>query len=319
MLGVAELADVADQLHEDLLRRVLRGLAVAQEAKAPAIDRRTVRSVQLGRPLTLSRQPDLLLGKTPVPRAMDTGIASSARSVHDAFRHSRAPARRAGAPTGAGQMPCPRACGARGSRTLPSGRRPTARRRAIRTWHVACYLARHQPGCLEKRPDAEDDPEAGHRLREGEEGHLRRPEVHGLRGNLAALLHPALRARPRTSSRRASGSTAPRSAAGRRSTPPTCSSCPMPRRRSSIRSWRSRRSRVICNVVDPITKEPYSRDPRNIALKAENYLKSTGIGDTAFFGPEPEFFIFDEVRYDYGREPRLLQDRLGRGAVEHGP
>ncbi|HZY04019.1 MAG TPA: glutamine synthetase beta-grasp domain-containing protein, partial [Anaeromyxobacteraceae bacterium] len=57
---------------------------------------------------------------------------------------------------------------------------------------------------------------------------------------------------------------------------------------------------LICNVVDPITKEPYSRDPRNIAIKAEKYLKSTGLGDTAYFGPEPEFFIFDEVRYDAG-------------------
>src|ERR671931_524491 len=57
---------------------------------------------------------------------------------------------------------------------------------------------------------------------------------------------------------------------------------------------------IICNIVDPITKEPYSRDPRNIAMKAEKYLKSTGIGDVAYFGPEPEFFIFDEVRYDSG-------------------
>lgn len=55
---------------------------------------------------------------------------------------------------------------------------------------------------------------------------------------------------------------------------------------------------LICNIFDPITKEEYSRDPRNIARKAEAYLKSTGIGDTAFFGPEPEFFIFDEVRFD---------------------
>ncbi|MFL5429186.1 MAG: type I glutamate--ammonia ligase, partial [Myxococcales bacterium] len=55
---------------------------------------------------------------------------------------------------------------------------------------------------------------------------------------------------------------------------------------------------IICNVTDPITKEPYSRDPRNIAIKAEKYLKSTGVGDVAYFGPEPEFFIFDEVRYD---------------------
>jgi glutamine synthetase len=54
---------------------------------------------------------------------------------------------------------------------------------------------------------------------------------------------------------------------------------------------------LICNIIDPITKEEYSRDPRNIARKAERYLKSTGIGDTAYFGPEPEFFIFDDVRY----------------------
>jgi glutamine synthetase len=55
---------------------------------------------------------------------------------------------------------------------------------------------------------------------------------------------------------------------------------------------------LICNIVDPLTKEDYSRDPRNIARKAEAYLKSSGVGDTAFFGPEPEFFILDEVRYD---------------------
>ncbi len=55
---------------------------------------------------------------------------------------------------------------------------------------------------------------------------------------------------------------------------------------------------LICNVVDPITKEFYSRDPRYIAQKAEAYLKSTGIGDAAYFGPEAEFFIFDEIRFD---------------------
>ncbi len=55
----------------------------------------------------------------------------------------------------------------------------------------------------------------------------------------------------------------------------------------------------ICNIVDPITKEKYSRDPRNIAQKAEAYLKSTGIADTSYFGPEAEFFIFDDIRYDY--------------------
>src|SRR4030066_1034111 len=55
---------------------------------------------------------------------------------------------------------------------------------------------------------------------------------------------------------------------------------------------------LICNIVDPITKEYYTRDPRYIAQKAEAYLKSTGIGDTAYFGPEAEFFIFDDVRFD---------------------
>ena len=55
---------------------------------------------------------------------------------------------------------------------------------------------------------------------------------------------------------------------------------------------------LICNIVDPITKEDYSRDPRNIARKAEAYLKSTGLADTAYFGPEAEFYIFDSVRFD---------------------
>ena len=54
----------------------------------------------------------------------------------------------------------------------------------------------------------------------------------------------------------------------------------------------------ICNIVDPVTREPYSRDPRHIARKAVNYLKLTGIADTAYFGPEAEFFILDDVRFE---------------------
>ena len=55
---------------------------------------------------------------------------------------------------------------------------------------------------------------------------------------------------------------------------------------------------MICNIQDPITREDYTRDPRNVARKAVNYLKSTGIADTAYMGPECEFFIFDDIRYD---------------------
>lgn len=54
---------------------------------------------------------------------------------------------------------------------------------------------------------------------------------------------------------------------------------------------------VHCNVVEPDTGEPYSRDPRSTAMKAEAYLASTGIGDMSFFGPEAEFFLFDNVRF----------------------
>jgi glutamine synthetase len=55
---------------------------------------------------------------------------------------------------------------------------------------------------------------------------------------------------------------------------------------------------MVCNIQDPITREDYSRDPRNVARKAVNYLKSTGIADTCNVGPEAEFFIFDDVRFD---------------------
>ena len=55
---------------------------------------------------------------------------------------------------------------------------------------------------------------------------------------------------------------------------------------------------MICDIADPLTKEPYSRDPRYIAKKAEKYLQSTGLADTAYFGPEAEFFVFDDIRYD---------------------
>ncbi|MEZ4445471.1 MAG: type I glutamate--ammonia ligase [Polyangiaceae bacterium] len=55
---------------------------------------------------------------------------------------------------------------------------------------------------------------------------------------------------------------------------------------------------MVCDVKDPITGQPYGRDPRYIARKAEAHLKSAGLADTSYFGPESEFFIFDSVRYD---------------------
>ncbi len=54
---------------------------------------------------------------------------------------------------------------------------------------------------------------------------------------------------------------------------------------------------LICDTLEPMTGEPYTRDPRSICKKAAGLVKSLGIGDTVYFGPEPEFFIFDDVRY----------------------
>jgi glutamine synthetase len=55
---------------------------------------------------------------------------------------------------------------------------------------------------------------------------------------------------------------------------------------------------LICDIYDPLTKKPYTRDPRYIAKKAEKYLKSTGIADVSYWGPEMEFFIFDDIRFE---------------------
>jgi glutamine synthetase len=59
---------------------------------------------------------------------------------------------------------------------------------------------------------------------------------------------------------------------------------------------------IICDIYDPLTKQPYNRDPRHIAKKAEQYLRSTGIADVSFWGPELEFFIFDDVRFDQAEQ-----------------
>src|SRR5438105_8751033 len=57
---------------------------------------------------------------------------------------------------------------------------------------------------------------------------------------------------------------------------------------------------LICDVIEPSNGQPYNRDPRSTAKKAEAYLKASGIGDGAYFGPEAEFFIFDSVKYGTG-------------------
>ncbi len=64
---------------------------------------------------------------------------------------------------------------------------------------------------------------------------------------------------------------------------------------------------LTCDVYDPITIQPYERDPRYVARKAENYLKQTGIADMAYFGPEAEFFIFDNVRYSNSTNESFYQ------------
>jgi glutamine synthetase len=83
---------------------------------------------------------------------------------------------------------------------------------------------------------------------------------------------------------------------------------------------------VICNAVDPISRQGYAFDPRNVAVRAETYLKSTGIADVANFGPEAEFFIFDSVQYE--NEPHRAGYAVnsdeghwnsGRAANDSGP
>ena len=67
---------------------------------------------------------------------------------------------------------------------------------------------------------------------------------------------------------------------------------------------------LVCDVLEPTTGEPYNRDPRGIAKKAEGMVKSLGIGDTIYFGPEAEFFVFDDVKYKRSALQHRLQARL---------
>ena len=114
-------------------------------------------------------------------------------------------------------------------------------------------------------------------------------------GNISAFRYPSS---TKAILKSAMALTVPVSAAGSPFTPVTCWSFPIPRTAKIDPFFKESTLVLICDIVDPVTHEPYSRDPRNIAKKAEAYLKSTGIGDTAFIGPEAEFFIFDDIRFD---------------------
>jgi glutamine synthetase len=79
---------------------------------------------------------------------------------------------------------------------------------------------------------------------------------------------------------------------------------------------------IIANICDPVTGEDYTRDPRHIAQKAINYLKSLGLADQAFFGPEAEFFIFDDIRFDQNAHEGYyhidsIEGRWNSGRVEN--
>lgn len=75
---------------------------------------------------------------------------------------------------------------------------------------------------------------------------------------------------------------------------------------------------ITGSIEDPITRQKYNRDPRNVARMAEEYLRSTGLGDTAYFGPEAEFFIFDDIRFGDSPEESFFSLDSIEGHWNHG-
>ena len=75
---------------------------------------------------------------------------------------------------------------------------------------------------------------------------------------------------------------------------------------------------IFCNVIEPSTGEMYSRCPRSTAVRASNYLKETGIADTAFFGPEAEFFVFDDVKWNVSMNDTFYQVDSDEGPYNSG-
>ena len=75
---------------------------------------------------------------------------------------------------------------------------------------------------------------------------------------------------------------------------------------------------LFCDVLEPISREPYNRDPRSVAKKAEAFLKKSGIGDKAYFGPEAEFFVFDDVRFDVSMNHTFYKVNQEEGPYNSG-
>jgi glutamine synthetase len=75
---------------------------------------------------------------------------------------------------------------------------------------------------------------------------------------------------------------------------------------------------LFCDILEPSTGQPYSRDPRSTAKKAENYMRSSGVADTAYFGPEAEFFVFDDVRFDVSMNHTFYQIDSEEGPYNSG-
>lgn len=75
---------------------------------------------------------------------------------------------------------------------------------------------------------------------------------------------------------------------------------------------------MTCNIQDPITREDYAKDPRNVARKAERYMRSTGVADAAQFGPEAEFFVFDDVRFDANEHEAYYHVESAEGQWNRG-
>ncbi len=75
---------------------------------------------------------------------------------------------------------------------------------------------------------------------------------------------------------------------------------------------------IYCDIYEPLSGQPYSRDPRSTAKRAEAFLKSSGIGDTAFFGPEAEFFIFDDVRFNVSMNSTFYEIDSEEGPYNSG-